>query len=83
MPAVVVNPTRLPLTFRGGTVKLDFKLDENGKPYDIQVQSANDAELTRQIKTAFSQWTFSPPRDQKRAPDARFVLPLEIKVDRS
>lgn len=80
LPTVIVNPTRLPLGFRGGTVDVDFKLDVNGKPYDIRVRSAHDAELARQIKTAFSQWTFTPVPDRMRAQEKRFVLPLEIKL---
>ena len=80
MPTVVVNPTRLPLSFRGGTFDVDFKLDANGKPYDIRVRSVRDAQVARQIKTAFSQWTFTPAPDQKWTQEKRFVVPLEIKL---
>jgi outer membrane biosynthesis protein TonB len=76
----VVKPTRLPHTFSGGVVNVEFSLDQAGQPRDIKVLQVSDPVLKARLVAAFSQWRFEKGATGENAPK-RFILPIEVRLD--
>ena len=80
VPRKVVNPTKLPLSFRGDVINVEFSLDAEGRPRNIQVTSPVEWAVRERIVKALSQWEFDPAAAADRT---RFVLPLEVVLPRA
>jgi hypothetical protein len=78
-PIVVVEPTRLPRSFPGGILQLEFALDDSGHSRDIQLNSVYDARVNQQVLKAFSQWQFAPAQSKTATEPKHCLLPLEVK----
>ena len=74
----VVNPTRLPQSAEGATVKVAFTVDANGQPRDIRLLSPADPYLTQSLVTALSQWRFNPVQKDGVPVSTRVVMPLKL-----
>jgi TonB family protein len=59
VPIEVVSP-RVGPEYEGSTVRLEFTVDEMGKPTDIVVKSARDFTVGSFVSQAVSQWRFRP-----------------------
>jgi TonB family protein len=59
VPIEVVSP-RVGPEYEGSTVRLEFTVDEMGKPTDIVVKSARDYTVGSFVSQAVSQWRFRP-----------------------
>ncbi len=75
----VVNPTKLPRSFMGETVMLNFTVDAQGRAHDINVMWQSDSALRRSLIEAVSQWEFTPARKDGLAVPTRVSLPVELK----
>ena len=76
---VVVEPTRLPRSFPGGTIHIEFALDRSGRPHSIRLGAVRDRQLAEQVVKAFSQWQFEAAVECASVQGQRFILPLAIK----
>lgn len=79
--ASVVNPTRLPQTFAGATVNIEFSLDQNGQPRAIRIPNVEDKQLKTQLMAAFKQWRFEGVSAEAVSSGKRFVLPVELRPE--
>jgi TonB family protein len=77
-----VAPTGLSRRHEGTTVTLSMNVDDKGQPSNIRVQG-NDANLTRSMVSAVSQWHFAPAKKNGVAVSSRIVLPVELTEERS
>jgi outer membrane biosynthesis protein TonB len=77
IPSTVVNPTGLPRSCMGSIIKVEFTLDQAGRPHDIKVLRVSDPIVTRQLVAAVSQWRFDPVSDAAGA--KHFILPIEVR----
>jgi hypothetical protein len=76
--AKIVNPTMLPRTFKRSLLKLEFSLDENGQPKDIEVLSIANEDVKTQVVKAFKEWRFDVPATASHTSATRYRLPLDI-----
>jgi hypothetical protein len=78
LPVKVVAPEGLPWNFRPTTFNVTMLIDSDGRPQNIKIASKADAELTKLLVSALSQWRFSPAR-KNGVPVAQMVtLPLRV-----
>jgi TonB family protein len=57
-----------------GEVMVRFKLNEQGEPENIQLESASNKVYGRVVEEAVKQWRFEPPMDTR----AQYRLPVLI-----
>jgi hypothetical protein len=74
----VVNPSKLPLSFKRSVLKMRFSLNGAGQPQDVQVLSNVDGEVKNQVVKAFKEWRFDVASVGHRLETTRFILPLDI-----
>jgi len=78
LPIKVVAPEGLPWNFRPTTFSVTMLIDRDGRPQDIKIASKANAELTKLLVSALSQWRFSPAL-KDGVPVAQMVtLPLRV-----
>ena len=75
VPVAVVAPLDLGIK---GTVELIFTVTAEGKPTEIAVKSATDAELVQPVKDAVTQWKFAPARLNGTAIARKVLLPVRF-----
>ena len=78
LPAVVVDPTDLPLRYAGATVRLLLTVDATGVPKNIVIVSPDDPALAQGITSAISQWRFTPALKDGVPVETRIELPLRL-----
>ena len=78
--ATVVNPVNLPHTYKGEVLRVEFSLDEQGRPQAIELPAVTDSVLKARVVAAFRQWRFETEAMPAGRTDRRFVLPLEIRI---
>lgn len=77
-PAKVVSPTDLPRRFENKTIRLSLTVDETGRPHNIMVVSDRDRKLAERIRSAVSQWEFTPAMKHGQPVAVDVVLPLQV-----
>lgn len=78
VPAKIVSPTELPRQYQNKTIRLSLTVDETGRPHNITVLSERDQKLTSRMRSAVSQWKFTPAMKDGRPVAVDVVLPLEV-----
>lgn len=81
IPSSVVKLTGLPMNFVGAVINVEFSLDKNGQPCDINVLRVDDPVLKRHVIEAFRQWRFEPGTADPAASPKRFILPIQINLE--
>lgn len=77
-PAKVVSPTDLPRRYQNKTIRLSLTVDEAGRPHNIAVVSDRDRKLSERIRSAVSQWKFTPAMKHGRPVSVDVLLPLQV-----
>lgn len=77
VPTKVVNPTNLPASYKGATVRVNFTVDAAGQAHDIRVSDKN-ATVTKSLISALSQWKFTPARQNGVPVSSKVTLPLQL-----
>jgi TonB family protein len=77
-PAKVVSPTDLPRRYQNKTIRLSLTVDESGRPHNIAVLSDRDEKLARRLRSAVSQWEFTPAMKNGQPVSVDVVLPLQV-----
>ena|SRR6185295_2146801 len=77
VPVRVVSPIVGP-EFNGGSVKLEFVVDANGRPAEFSVKSATDDALATVVVEAVKKWRFLPAEVGGKPVATRVALPVKI-----
>ena len=77
VPIAVVSPIVGP-EYNGAVVKLEFVVDERGRPVDLAVKSSPDDRLAATVLDAVKQWRFKPAERDGSPVEARVALPVKI-----
>jgi protein TonB len=77
VPIEVVTP-RVGAEYEGTTVRLEFVVDEQGKPGEITVLSAKDFTVGLFVSEAVSQWQFKPAIADGKPVPMKVELPVVI-----
>lgn len=77
----IVQPTDLPRHFTGRTIELEFTVNPQGRPVDIEVLTRVDRAIQRSVVTALAQWRFAPAYEDGMAVRQRVVMPLDLTVE--
>jgi hypothetical protein len=66
--------------YAGSEVKLEFSVDESGRPRRMVSRTPVPIDLMRKVMAAVERWEFIPLRDANGQPiPARVILPVRIK----
>ena len=74
----MVEPTGLPYRFMGETINVAFTVDQTGQPSNIKVLSRIDPKVEKSVRTALTQWRFTPAQKDGAPVSARVIMPLEL-----
>ena len=77
VPISVVSPA-VGSEHNGGSVQLEFVVDETGKPVAFSVKSTSDAMLATTVVQAVKQWRFLPAQINGVAVATKVRLPVKI-----
>ena len=77
VPIEVVSP-RIGPEYEGSAVRLEFTVDETGKPTNIVVKSARDFTVGLFVSQAVSQWRFRPAQSNGVPVAKKVELPVMI-----
>ncbi|AOS44702.1 Gram-negative bacterial tonB protein [Lacunisphaera limnophila] len=77
-PTKVVSPTDVPRRYQNAIIRLSLTVDAQGRPHNIAVLSDRDQKLTQCLRSAVSQWEFTPAIKDGRAVAVDVVLPLQV-----
>lgn len=78
VPSKVVQPTDLPRSFMGATVRVVLTVDASGRPHDIKVTSVKDSRLRDSLIAALSQWEFTPALKDGRPVATTIEMPIVL-----
>lgn len=81
-PLKIVAPSGIARRFQGETIRLSLTIDESGQPRNINLLSARDPNLVRNLLPAIARWKFAPAMKNGRPVSTDVVLPIEL-VDKS
>ena len=77
VPVQVVAPT-VGSEFSGGSVQLEFVVNEAGKPVAFSIKSTTDEDLAVAVVQAVKQWRFLPAEANGVAVATKVLLPVNI-----
>ncbi len=77
VPISVVSPA-VGSEHSGGSVQLEFVVDETGKPAAFSVKSTSDTMLATAVVQAVKQWRFLPAKINGVAVATKVMLPVKI-----
>lgn len=81
-PATIVEPHVAPdLTSKEGEVTVLFRLDQSGRPLDIEVVSATNTELVEPVRSALRKWRFEGGPEGEKLESARYRLPFIFSLE--
>lgn len=77
-PVKIVSPTGIARRFQAETIRLTLTIDETGQPHNINLLSARDPNLIRNLLPAVAQWKFTPAMKNGQPVSADVVLPIQL-----
>lgn len=77
VPVQVVSPA-VGSQFNGGSVQLEFVVDESGKPGAFSIKSTTDEDLATAVVQAVKQWRFIPAETNGVPVATKVLLPVSV-----
>lgn len=81
-PSKIVEPSVAPdAPVKQGTVTVLFKLDESGRPLNIEVESATNTELAESVRSALKKWRFVGGPEGEKLETSKFRMPVVFALE--
>ena len=78
LPIKVVAPAGLPENYIPTTFNVTMVIDREGRPQNIEIDPKANAEVSKLLVTALSQWRFSPALKDGVPVEKLVILPLRV-----